>query len=215
MDPEDLKPKKLEADIPNTISQDALQEAYNKACGPIDINGKEPEAVMAEIIRVQLQLLDDYEDDKIVVDKMSALITLDRMLHTSEQILRIEEEDGNDDQADFVYKQVLTLKDIMNRLRGIPVQTNDVCWRPYMSTEELTEKMSADSREIFNHFGPETPSLLNKYSCALEDALIEQVGRINVLVQKIKELQPDASDEEIDVKKMIKDMKKLSNTMKE
>ena len=79
----------------------------------------------------------------------------------------------------------------------------------------MRDEMSLEGREIFDHFGPETPKLLNQYCCALEDALIEQVAKINVLVQKIRELQPDATDEETDVKQLIKNVKKASNTMKE
>ena len=33
------------------------------------------------------------------------------------------------------------------------------------------------SLEVLEHFGSEAPALLNNYACAVEDALIEQVGR--------------------------------------
>ena len=46
----------------------------------------------------------------------------------------------------------------------------------------VTAKLSPETQEILAHFGLEAPVKLNQYSCAVEDALIEQV-------QKNKELQ--------------------------
>ena len=37
--------------------------------------------------------------------------------------------------------------------------------------------ISDSSLEVLEHFGAEAPTLLNKYACAVEDALIEQVQR--------------------------------------
>jgi hypothetical protein len=38
-------------------------------------------------------------------------------------------------------------------------------------------QVSDQSLEVLQHFGAEAPALLNQYACAVEDALIEQVGR--------------------------------------
>jgi len=59
---------------------------------------------------------------------------------------------------------------------------------PYLS------KLSDDSLEVLKHFGGEAPALLNKYSCAVEDALIEQVQRCNALAERIKELTGEAPE---------------------
>ena len=40
-------------------------------------------------------------------------------------------------------------------------------------------QISDTSLEVLEHFGAEAPALLNQYACAVEDALIEQVGRNN------------------------------------
>lgn len=37
------------------------------------------------------------------------------------------------------------------------------------------EDLSAETLDVILHFGMDAPSLLNKYCCALEDALIEQI----------------------------------------
>ena len=41
-------------------------------------------------------------------------------------------------------------------------------------TIEVSE-LSDDTKEVIEHFGLEAPELLNQYSIALEDALVEQV----------------------------------------
>ena len=45
----------------------------------------------------------------------------------------------------------------------------------YQVPEAMSELMSIESIEILQHFGPETPKLLNEYAISLEEALIEQV----------------------------------------
>ncbi|MEK9639408.1 MAG: hypothetical protein VW299_01550 [Alphaproteobacteria bacterium] len=47
------------------------------------------------------------------------------------------------------------------------------------------------SLEVLEHFGAEAPALLNNYACAVEDALIEQVGR-----NQSMNLMLDAASEE-------------------
>ncbi len=50
---------------------------------------------------------------------------------------------------------------------------------PLPKTIEVS-KLSKDSVSILEHFGLDAPNLLNNYSIALEDALIEQLnGRVD------------------------------------
>ena len=53
----------------------------------------------------------------------------------------------------------------------------------------VAEFLSDDSLEVVRHFGLEAPKLLNDYSNALEDALIEQVAIIKQLRAEIAELK--------------------------
>ena len=53
----------------------------------------------------------------------------------------------------------------------------------------VAEFLSDDSLEIVQHFGLEAPKLLNDYSNALEDALINQVEIIKQLRAEIEELK--------------------------
>ena len=43
-------------------------------------------------------------------------------------------------------------------------------------TDTYLSNISDTSLEVLEHFGAEAPALLNSYACAVEDALIEQVG---------------------------------------
>ena len=45
--------------------------------------------------------------------------------------------------------------------------------------DSYLSQISDNSLEVLEHFGAEAPALLNQYACAVEDALIEQVGRNN------------------------------------
>lgn len=49
--------------------------------------------------------------------------------------------------------------------------------------------LSTDSLEVLQHFGIESPALLNKYCCALEDALIEQVKHKMILQEDNQRLR--------------------------
>jgi len=44
-------------------------------------------------------------------------------------------------------------------------------------SDNYLSAISDNSLEVLEHFGAEAPALLNNYACAVEDALIEQVGR--------------------------------------
>ena len=44
-------------------------------------------------------------------------------------------------------------------------------------SDSYLSAISDNSLEVLEHFGAEAPALLNNYACAVEDALIEQVGR--------------------------------------
>ena len=47
------------------------------------------------------------------------------------------------------------------------------------ASDGYLSQISDTSLEVLEHFGAEAPALLNQYACAVEDALIEQVGRNN------------------------------------
>ena len=58
-------------------------------------------------------------------------------------------------------------------------------------SDSYLSQISDVSLEVLEHFGAEAPALLNNYACAVEDALIEQVGRNGTM-----NLMLDAASEE-------------------
>lgn len=63
-------------------------------------------------------------------------------------------------------------------------------------TIDVTDLTDA-SRDILEWFGLDAPNLLNVYSCALEDALIEQVRNRTKDIKEIKRLKARLSEYEI------------------
>lgn len=59
------------------------------------------------------------------------------------------------------------------------------------ASDSYLSQISDVSLEVLEHFGSEAPALLNNYACAVEDALIEQVGRNSTM-----DLMLDAASEE-------------------
>ena len=59
------------------------------------------------------------------------------------------------------------------------------------ASDSYLRGISDVSLEVLEHFGSEAPALLNNYACAVEDALIEQVGR-----NQSMNLMLDAASEE-------------------
>ena len=73
---------------------------------------------------------------------------------------------------------------------------------PHQIPSHVAEFFSDDALEVLTHFGFEAPLLLNRYACALEDALIEQV--------KKNQVQPvlEAPKAKVKKKKMSRRLKK-------
>ena len=57
----------------------------------------------------------------------------------------------------------------------------------YEISPQVTEWLSDDSIEVMQYFGLEAPDLLNKYSNALEDALVNQVRIVQELRAELAE----------------------------
>ena len=82
-----------------------------------------------------------------------------------------------------------TYTDENNDASGIFEARNNRPEGGYEISPQVTEWLSDDSIEVMQHFGLEAPDLLNKYSNALEDALIEQVRQVKALRAQLAEYQ--------------------------
>lgn len=77
--------------------------------------------------------------------------------------------------------------------------------------ESFVKGLSDDSIEVIEHFGAEAPHLLNQYSCALEDALMELVAKCKEKDARIEELE----DSDLSMKEMLTKPEVLLNYIKE
>lgn len=104
------------------------------------------------------------------------------------------------------------INDIIERVEGIGYGENDFNYKPYeekQAADPYLSGISDDSLEVLKHFGGEAPKLLNDYSCAVEDALIEQVKRVKELSERIQQLTgetPYANNEAI-IKESVQSLK--------
>ena len=67
-----------------------------------------------------------------------------------------------------------------------------------LPTHILLSELSVETLEVLDHFGIEAPAKLNKYSMAIEDALIEQVSRNKEYKDEIERLKQLLTDNNID-----------------
>ena len=98
---------------------------------------------------------------------------------------------NDEDQRDLWLQDVEKIEDIIARLKGISLRVEgDFNYDPYedKSYDKYLSGISDDSLEVLKHFGGEAPDLLNRYSCAVEDALIEQVKKVTQLAEIIEKL---------------------------
>ena len=61
--------------------------------------------------------------------------------------------------------------------------------KPFEIPDVISEHFDEYSLDVLKSFGMDAPAKLNNYACALEDALIEQVEKIQILRQHIENLQ--------------------------
>lgn len=71
-----------------------------------------------------------------------------------------------------------------------------------VTSDSFLSQLSDESLEVLQHFGAEAPKILNDYSCAVEDALLEQVERNKSLVAEVKRLTNNASSTELNSSKL-------------
>ena len=57
-----------------------------------------------------------------------------------------------------------------------------------VSSDEYLASLSEESLEVLAHFGTETPALLNRYSCVVEDALLAQAQQTAEMMQQVEAL---------------------------
>ena len=76
------------------------------------------------------------------------------------------------------------IDNLQNKINDRPAQTKEPLPKIIVVAD-----LSEGSQEVLEFFGVEAPTLLNDFSCALEDALIESGERYKALKQKYEALK--------------------------
>lgn len=130
-----------------------------------------------------------FGDHKLNAVKYMAIKNLE-CLATVHRVIS-KHEDTDETQRDFWAQAASKLDDIVARVKGIMIGSDDGQYAPYeeAAADPYLSQISDESLEVLQHFGVEAPHLLNKYSCAVEDALIEQVKRNQELQAELAALK--------------------------
>lgn len=59
--------------------------------------------------------------------------------------------------------------------------------QPSEASDAYLSQVSGESLEVLEHFGGEAPALLNRYSCVLEDALLNQARQAHASQQQLQQ----------------------------
>jgi len=190
-----------EPKIPASVSKKDLDKALEKAANKID--GRTPEELLQEVLVAQLQYLKNFKHDKPVVDKVSALLALDRIKGVAKQCAA----EADDKEAkDFYSERTEFITDIISRVKGLLISDTDPCYFDYVDEARVKTIMSEKSLDVIDHFGIEAPAKLNEYSIALEDVLIDVTERLVAAKQELAELKA----EDYDVKEIKEITEKIS-----
>jgi len=73
--------------------------------------------------------------------------------------------------------------------QAAPISSTSASPTQGSSQASTAPQLSAVSAEVVNHFGLEAPGILNQYSCALEDMLIDQATRYDALNERAGAMQ--------------------------
>ena len=121
--------------------------------------------------------------------KWIAIMSLEGLAAIHRQ--QAENKNTDENEREFWKADAEKLEDIIARVQGVHLGGDESQSKEYEEKNPVDPYLSTisdDSLEVLKHFGAETPNLLNNYSCALEDALIEQTKKVQELSQVIEGL---------------------------
>lgn len=127
----------------------------------------------------------------VIADK---LIILQRLHQMYEAFKGAAERRDGDDRV-ILEDKVNEIGDLVSRVKGLYVYKGDITYQEYEERDNYLSTISDESLEVLQHFGEEAPHLLNQYSCAVEDALIEQVKRNQELQTELAALKGESAPE--------------------
>lgn len=138
------------------------------------------------------------QDDALTACKYFAISMLTKFENFHLDVAKILDEDGQTENSKGWKEDAAYLAKSREYLAAVRMSEKDEMYSETAPTDDYLTQVSNESLEVLQHFGAEAPKLLNDYSCALEDALIEQVKAATGLKKELAALkgeEPDLSDE--------------------
>ena len=186
--------------IPNAASTADLQAAMAETRKEeITYNGMTLTQLMNHLLRAG-KPWQVFTGDRLVIQKTSILLELAQMKSFHENQAKAADAAGDKELAQSWQEDADGLNRTMMQLRGVWMGERDQCYIKYEAptSDTYLSQLSNESLDVLQHFGSEAPSLLNKYSCAVEDALIEQVKKNQELQAEIAQLKGEPAPEPVD-----------------
>ena len=184
--------------IPNTVTNEQLLAAMQNAVEPAPVlfGGKTLEEVK-NYLRQRNPEYDTFGSDASVINKINILNELLLLHNHHERMVDWYKQQGSESEKaaqgwEYDEKKVLML---IHALMGIALGDKDPYYQEQSTKATFIGELSDESLEVFEHFGNEAAALLNKYACAVEDALIEQVTRNNELQKELAVLKSEPEPE--------------------
>ena len=203
----DIKPNYLKTmsntEIPNAVSAEQLNNVmYEKPHTAFKgMTAKE----LVHYILAKKVVHEEFGAVAPAVDKCSILLALTRLEGWHVRAVEQFEEAGDAETAQYYKTDAEVIRDIINRLKGVQVKNEDLFYQQYESRDGYLSRISDESLEVLQHFGEEAPVLLNKYACAVEDALIEQVKKNQELIMELKALKGEAETKQGNILDSVKE----------
>jgi hypothetical protein len=145
----------------------------------------------------QVSVSDNYEGDMALIHKYMGAIIINKLKNHHYDVANEYEKKADYSTANSWRADGRKLQKAYDLISNVSMASYDAIYNENPVSDYLSE-ISSDSLEVLEHFGAEAPILLNRYSCAVEDALIEQVRRNTQLRKELAELKGEEFDQDID-----------------
>ena len=185
--------------IPNTVTNDELLDAMRTAVKPAPVlfDGKTLEELQVYLHKCGPDYINHFKNCAALVNKMHIVNELIKLHQFHEGMVKRLKECGDEyvDSIESWAKDEKQLKLMIHKLFGLYISDNDPYYKEAEIHTTMIGEMSDDSIEVVEHFGIEAPALLNNYSCAVEDALVNQVNKNNELMKELAALKGEPEPE--------------------
>lgn len=159
-------------------------------------NGLTFEQLLPKLLE-QITVSDAYEGDFALIHKYMGAIIINKLKNHHYDVANDCEKKADYANANTWRADGRKLQKAYDLLTNVNMASYDAIYNDTPVRDYLSE-ISSESLEVLEHFGAEAPVLLNRYSCAVEDALIEQVEKNTQLRKELAALKGEEFDQNID-----------------